>query len=135
MERLPQNHANAKVHRERDLGALSRLALLMCCGLVLTGGFLVAARQHFAAVQFGYQNEDLRREHQRLQAEQKRLLLEKEEASSPLRLEPAAREIGMRPVQAGQVVDKRRNKVTSKENKKTESHPAVVNHSSASLRR
>ena len=129
MERLPPNHANTRVHRERDVGALSRLALLMSCGLVLTGGFLIAARQHFAAVQFGYQNEELRREHQRLEAEQKRLLLEKEEASSPLRLEPAAREIGLQPVQPGQIMTKTENK---KENKKTESHPSVfINHSAS----
>ena len=135
MKRLPPNHANAKVHRERDIGALSRLALLTTCGLVLTGGFLVAARQHFAAVQFGYQNEELRREHQRLEAEQKRLLLEKEEASSPIRLEPAAREIGMQPAQAGQVVTRKENSVTKKENKKTESQPAAVVKPSALRRR
>ena len=135
MKRIPENHANARVHRERDLGALSRLALLMGCGLVLTGGFLVAARQHFAAVQFGYQNEELRREHQRLEADQKRLLLEKEKASSPSRLEPAARELGMQPIQAGQVLNKKEDKVTNKENKKVESHSAIGNHPSASLRR
>jgi cell division protein FtsL len=128
MKRLPPNHANSKVHRERDVSALSRLALLLFCGLVLTGGFLFAARQHFAAIQYGYKNEELRREHQRLEAEQKRLLLEKEEASSPSRLEPAAREIGLQPVQPGQIVAK-------KENKSNESHPAVLINPSASLRR
>jgi cell division protein FtsL len=126
--RLPPNPANAKIHRERDVRALSRLALLLFCGLVLTGGFLFAARQHFAAIQYGYKSEELRREHRRLEAEQKRLLLEKEEASSPSRLEPAAREIGLQPVQPGQIV-------TKKENKSNESHPAVLINSSASLRR
>jgi len=102
--------------------------LLLFCGLVLTGGFLFAARQHFAAIQYGYKNEELRREHQRLEAEQKRLLLEKEEASSPLRLEPAAREIGLRPVQPGQIVAK-------KESKSNEPYPAVAINPSAPLRR
>jgi cell division protein FtsL len=128
MKRLPPNHANSKVLRERDVSALSRLALLLFCGLVLTGGFLFAARQHFAAIQYGYQNEELRREHQRLEAEQKRLLLEKEEASSPSRLEPAAREIGLQPVRPGQIV-------TKKESKINEPHPAVAINPSASLRR
>jgi cell division protein FtsL len=128
MKRLPPNHANSIVLRERDVSALSRLALLLFCGLVLTGGFLFAARQHFAAIQYGYKNEELRREHQRLEAEQKRLLLEKEEASSPLRLEPAAREIGLRPVQPGQIVAK-------KESKSNEPHPAVAINPSAPLRR
>lgn len=128
MNRVPPNHANSRVYRERDISALSHLALLLFCGLVLTGGFLFAARQHFAAIQYGYQNEDLRREHRRLEADQKRLMLEKEEASSPLRVESAARELGLQPVQPGQIV-------TKKENKGTESHPAVLINPSASLRR
>ena len=133
MKRLPSNHANSKVHRERDVSALSRLALLLCCGLVLTGGFLFAARQHFAAIQYGYKNEELRREHQRLEAEQKQLLLEKEAASSPSRLAPAARELGLQPLQPGQVVTGKEN--NGKENKRTESHPAILINPSASLRR
>ena len=128
MKRLPPNHANSRIHRERDVNALSRLALLLICGLGLTGGFLFAARQHFAAIQYGYKNEELRREHQRLKAEQEQLLLEKDQASSPTRLEPAAREIGLQPVQRGQIV-------TRKENKGTESHPAILINPSASLRR
>ncbi len=128
MERLPQNQANSRVHRERDVNALSRLALLLFCGVVLTGGFLFAAREHFAAIQYGYQNEELRREHQRLDAEQKRLLLEKEAATSPSQVEPAARQIGLQPVQPGQIV-------TKKENKASESRAAVPGNPSASLRR
>src|SRR6267142_2561570 len=77
MKRHPPDHANRKIHRERDLSALSRLSLLLFFGLALTGGFLFAARQHFAAIKYGYQSEELRREQQRLQAEQRRSLLEK----------------------------------------------------------
>ena len=54
MRRLPSTHRNAKVRHDRDVRALYRLALLLCCGLVLAGGFVFAARQHFAAVQFGF---------------------------------------------------------------------------------
>ena len=61
MRRIPSKQRNSKIHRDRDLRALSRLALLLVCGLVLASGFLFAARQHFAAVQFGYQSEGLRR--------------------------------------------------------------------------
>ncbi len=103
MKRLPQSHANFKIHRERDRSALSRLVLLTCCGIGLTCGFLFAAKQHFAAIQYGYKTEDLRREQSRLLREQQQLLLEKEQASSPGRLEPAARAIGLRPLQPGQI--------------------------------
>lgn len=114
--RLPSNHVNRRIHHERDRSALKRLALLLFCGLWLTGGFLFAARQHFAAIQYGYKSEELRREHQQLLQEQRRLLLEKEEASAPGRLEPAARGIGMQPVQPGQIAIKQDG----------EPHPALV---------
>ncbi len=128
MKRLPPSQANSRIYRERDVSALSRLVLLLFCGLALTSGFLLAAKQHFAAIQYGYKSEDLRREHQRLVQEQRHLMLMKEEATSPVRLEPAARGIGLRPVQPGQIA-------IGKEEKRSESHPAVVIKSAASLAR
>jgi cell division protein FtsL len=128
MKRLPPGQANSRIHRERDVSALSRLVLLLFCGLALTSGFLLAAKQHFAAIQFGYESQNLRREHQRLLDERRRLMLMKEEATSPVRLEPAAREIGLQPVQPGQIAIR-------KEDKRSESHPAVVVKSAASLPR
>jgi len=103
VKRLPQSQTNFKIHRERDKSALSRLALLLFCGIGLTGGFLFAAKQHFAAIQYGYKTESLRREQVRLLREQQQLLLEREQASSPVRLEPAARALGLRPLQPGQI--------------------------------
>ncbi|HYE66441.1 MAG TPA: hypothetical protein VD966_12715 [Pyrinomonadaceae bacterium] len=103
MRRLPANQPNSAIRRERDVRALSRLALLLFCGLVLAGGFVFAAGQHFAAVRYGYQSEELRRERTRLLEEQRRLLLEREQAMSPANLERAARGIGMHPVQPAQV--------------------------------
>lgn len=103
MKRHPLKHNNSNVHRERDLRALSRLALQLGCALVLTGGFVFAARQHFAAVRYGYESESLRVERQKLLEEQQRLILEKERASSPARLEAAARRLGLKPLQPGQV--------------------------------
>lgn len=103
MQRLPSKQRNIRVRRERDFRAFYRLVLLLCCGLVLAIGFLFAARQHFAAVQFGYESESLRKERQQLLAEQQQLLLEKEQASAPARLESAARQLGLKPLKAGQV--------------------------------
>ena len=103
MNRHPLKHENSRVHREIDLRALSRLALQLGCALLLAGGFVFAARQHFAAVRYGYESETLRAERQRLLDEQQRLILEKERASSPARLELAARQLGLKPLQPGQV--------------------------------
>jgi cell division protein FtsL len=76
---------------------------LLFCGLVLAGGFVFAAKQHFAAVQFGYQNESLRSERKRLLEENQRLALEKEKATAPDKLEPAARRLGLQPARPGQI--------------------------------
>jgi hypothetical protein len=103
MRRMPSQQRNSKIHRDRDLQALSRLGLLLVCGLVLAGGFLFAARQHFAAVQFGYQSEGLRREREKLLAEKQHLILKKEQAFAPARLALQARELGLKPLLASQV--------------------------------
>ena len=119
MKRLPPNQINSKVHRERDFRALSKLAALLFMGVALTTGFLFAARQHFAAVNFGYKNEELRRERQRLLAEQRQLSLAREEALSPAVLEPAARQLGLQPIAPGQVS-------VRPEVKPAQSHPATI---------
>src|SRR2546421_13057867 len=102
MRRLPPNQKNYVVRRERDTHSLMYLALLLGCGLVLAGGFVYAAGQHFAAVQYGYKSEALRREQAQLLEEQHRLTLERERATTPEHLGAAAREIGMQPVQPPQ---------------------------------
>lgn len=109
MQRLPSLQQNTRVQRERDFRALHRLVLLLFCGLVLAVGFVFAARQHFAAVQLGYQSETLRNEREQLLAEQQRLLLEREQVSAPARLESAARQLGLEPLKAGQVGTQRAN--------------------------
>jgi cell division protein FtsL len=103
MKRFPEHQHNAKIHRTRDASALSRLALLLFCGLILAGGFVFAAKQHFAAVQYGYENETLRSERKKLLEENQRLALERERATAPDKLEPAARRLGLRPARPGQI--------------------------------
>ena len=109
MRKHPSNQRKSKVNRERDLRVLSRLGLLLFCGLVLAGGFVFAAKQHFAAVQYGYKSESLRRERERLVEEQQQLMLKREQASAPARLELAARELGLKPLLPGQVGTQKAN--------------------------
>jgi hypothetical protein len=103
MRRVPSKQRNSKVRHERDARAIHRLTMLLCCGLALAGGFVFAAQQHFAAVQYGYQSEDLRREREKLLQEQQHLMLEREQAFAPARLESEARGLGLRPLLAGQL--------------------------------
>jgi cell division protein FtsL len=103
MKRVPSKQRNSRIHRDRDVRALSRLALLLFCGLVLASGFVFAAQQHFAAVQYGYKSEELRREREKLLQEQQHLMLKKEQAFAPARLESEARGLGLRPLLVGQL--------------------------------
>ena len=103
MRRVPSKQRNSPIHRDRDVRALSRLALVLVCGLVLASGFVFAAQQHFAALDYGYKSEGLRRERERLLQEKEQLTLTKEQAFAPARLAMQARELGLKPLVAGQV--------------------------------
>jgi len=103
MRRVPQTHVNNYIHRERDRRAISLLSLMVFCGLALSTGFIYAAQQHFAAINLGYQNEALRRERTKLLEEQSRLMIARERAATPSRLENTARSLGMQPASAAQI--------------------------------
>ena len=66
VRRVPSKHRNALVGREKDKDAFLRLGLLLAVGLVLASGFVYAGRQHFAALRFGYETENLRRKRDQL---------------------------------------------------------------------
>ena len=103
MTRVPSKQRNARIHRDRDLRALSRLALLLFCGLILASGFVFAAQQYVAAVDYGYKTEDLRQQRETLLEEKQQLTLTKEQALAPAKLATQARELGLKPLLANQV--------------------------------
>lgn len=103
MRRVPQQHANSHVRRERDGRSLARQVTLLACCVVLAAGFVFAARQKIVAVQYGYRSEELRRERERLLEERRRLLLAVEEHSSPAKLEREAERLGLQPARASQI--------------------------------
>jgi cell division protein FtsL len=103
LRRVPSRQRNTRVARERDRGMLLRLGVLLLCGLSLAGGFVYAGGQHFAALKLGYETENLRKIRNSLVAEQDRLVVAQQAAASPARLERAARQIGMQPMQAAQI--------------------------------
>ena len=108
MRRFPQQNFNHGVRREHDTRALKRQVVMLVCGLVMAGGFVVAAGQHFAAVRYGYDGEKLRAERVRLMEEQQQLLLQINAATAPASLDRAAREIGMQPARPSQINRARR---------------------------
>ena len=103
VRRIPSRQRNARVVRERDPGALVRFGLLLICGLVLAGGFVYAGGQHFAALKLGYETQSLRKLRTDLAQEQDRLVVEQQVVASPARLERAARQLGLQPMQAAQI--------------------------------
>jgi cell division protein FtsL len=103
IRRVPSTQPNRTIVHESDRDAFLRLGLLLVCGLGLASGFVYAGRQHFAALKLGYETENLRRERDQLADEQRRLLLQREEAASPVRLERAAKQLGMQALQPAQV--------------------------------
>ena len=109
MRRFPQQNLNHVVRREYDTRALKRQLTMLVCGLVMAGGFVAAAGQHFAAVRYGYDSETLRREHARLSEEQQGLIMQINAATAPASLDRAAREIGMQPARASQINRAQRN--------------------------
>ena len=103
VRRLPSKHRNAPVGREKDKDAFFRLGLLLAVGLALACGFVYAGRQHFAALKFGYETENLRRKRDQLAEDKRRLTLQREEAANPVRLEQLAKQLGMQTLQPAQV--------------------------------
>ncbi len=103
MRRVPSKQRNSRIHRDRDVRALSRLAPLLLSGLILSSGFVFAAQQHFAAIEYGYKSEGLRLERERLLEEKQQLMLKKEQAFAPARLAMEARELGLRPILSSQI--------------------------------
>ena len=103
MRRVPSRHRNAPiVVREPDRGAVKRFSSLLAAAGILAIGFLYAGHQHFAALRLGYETEKLRNALTDARDEQKRLTVQREVATSPARLEQAARQLGMQPIQAAQ---------------------------------
>jgi cell division protein FtsL len=114
IRRIPSKQRNMQVKRERDPRALTRLALLLLCGLCLAGGFIYAGGRHFAALHLGYETEKLRNALNSAREDQRRLQLERAAAASPARLELAARRLGMQPMQPAQIDPlKQRSEVSS----------------------
>jgi hypothetical protein len=68
-------------------------AATICCA-ALVAGFFFAARQHFSSMEYGLQNSRLRRQLDELQAEKRRLLLNREVSLSPNELKKAIHRVG-----------------------------------------
>ncbi len=86
----PANHSN------RAVGSLplSYFVVIAICGCVIAAGFLLAARQHFVSMDLGMKNSKLRKQLEDLETENRRLVLAREVAQSPIEITRTARSLG-----------------------------------------
>lgn len=70
-------------------------ALVLSCVVMVTGGFFVAARQHFSSMDYGMKNSRLRKQVDQLEAEKRRLMLAREISLSPTEIKKAVKKVGL----------------------------------------
>ena len=69
-------------------------SLMFVCSLLIVAGFFFAGRQHFSSMDYGMKNSRLRKQIDELEAEKRRLLLQREIAQSPAEIKKSARRVG-----------------------------------------
>lgn len=86
---------NEPVARPVSARVMGWLAAIGVAGALLSGGFVLSARQHFESISVGYQSEELRRQSAQLEERLRQLELEYSRASSPLEIERRAQKLGL----------------------------------------
>jgi cell division protein FtsL len=97
-----QNKQQA-IRREREPLPRKYFVLTAICSLILVAGFFVAARQHFASIDYGIKNAKLKKQVDDLKSEQRRLQLNKEIALSPGEIKKSAKRIGFTEMTANNI--------------------------------
>jgi hypothetical protein len=87
--------SNIPVARPVSSRVMGWLAAIGVAGALLSGGFVISARQHFEAISVGYQSEELRRQSEQLEERLRQLELDYARASSPLEIERRAHKLGL----------------------------------------
>jgi hypothetical protein len=85
-----------KVKREQAPIPWQYFAMGLFCAAIMAFGFFFAAKQHFSSVELSMKNSDMRKAKQNLEAEQRKLRVEREEVSAPATIEKAGLKIGLR---------------------------------------
>ncbi len=91
-----KERSSERVRRERAPIPWRYFLLSITCAVILAAGFFYAAKQHFASVDYSMRNSDMRKSKEKLEAEQRKLKVEREMASSYATIEKAGAKIGLR---------------------------------------
>jgi hypothetical protein len=87
--------SNIPVARPVSSRVMGWLAAIVVAGALLSSGFVMSARLHFAAVSVGYQSEEFRRQSAQLEERLRQLELDYSRASSPVEIERRAKKLGL----------------------------------------
>jgi len=87
--------SNVPVARPVSSRVMGWLAAIGVAGALLSGGFVMSARQHFEAISVGYQSEELRRQSSQLEERLRQLELDYARATSPVEIERRAQKLGL----------------------------------------
>lgn len=85
---------------EKPKSRIKVYALMITCLLILISGFFLAARQHFASIDYSIRNSRLRRQLDELEAEKRRLMVAREVSLSPAEIRKAAKKFIFSAVEA-----------------------------------
>ena len=103
---------------------------MFVCAAVLVAGFFLAARQHFASMDYGMRNSRLRKQIDDLEAEKRRLILARETSLSPMEIKKAAKKVGLlgeeTTATVAQVASATREKATPSTPATTATKPLIV---------
>lgn len=86
---------NTQVARPVSSRIFVWLTVLALVGALLSCGFVISARQHFAAISNGYESEELRRQAAQLEEKRRQLELEYARLASPVEIEKRAQKAGL----------------------------------------
>ena len=101
--KIPENKKAQRVQKGRDPIPWRYCLLTLGCGSILVVGFFLAARQHFASIDFGIKNSKLRQQIENLEGDKRRFQLAKEIALSPAEIKKAAQKLGFREMTASNI--------------------------------
>ena len=100
---LPKIKSTPKIKRELDPLPWRYCLLTLICGVLLVGGFFFAGRQHFSSIEYGIKNSKLKKQLEEIEAEKRRLILEKEIALTPSEIKKAAKKLGLTEITAANI--------------------------------
>jgi len=92
----PRHASPSAVYVERSSTTLLYILLTIACAAFLATGFFFAARQHFAAMDLGMKNSNLRKQIEEMEAQNRQLLLAREIVRSPAEMRRVAMNKGFK---------------------------------------